>query len=56
MLKILAKSKDPFIALQAVRLLIGKDYDSVLPGIEKFIENMAKPSSTLIRNSFKVGK
>jgi len=48
MLKILPKSKDAFIALQAIGLLTGRDYSTVLPDIEKLIENMGKPGSTLI--------
>ncbi len=42
MLKILPKSKDAFIAIQATGILTGEDYDAVLPDIEKIIEKHGK--------------
>ncbi len=42
MLKILPKSKDAFIAIQASGTLTGEDYDAVLPDIEKIIEKHGK--------------
>lgn len=42
MLKILPKSKDDFIAIQATGTLSGEDYDAVLPDIEKIIDKHGK--------------
>ena len=42
MLRLLPKSKNDFIAIQATGTLTGDDYDAVLPDIEKIIEKHGK--------------
>lgn len=42
MLKLLANSKDDFIAIKAKGTLHGEDYDALLPDIEKIIETHGK--------------
>ncbi|MBC8445374.1 MAG: STAS/SEC14 domain-containing protein [Rhodospirillaceae bacterium] len=52
MLKILPKSKDAFIALQATGTLTGEDYDAVLPDIEKLIKKHGKVRVYIDMGSF----